>query len=67
MVLLVKMHLIKGTYIIFSCGQAGYRAIPIVDWYQYKMVSFQWFYRLISISLRGRVSIGTNGRNHWYQ
>ena len=30
MVLLVNMHLIKGTLIIFSCGLAGYR-------------QFQWF------------------------
>ena len=34
MVLLVTMHLIKGTWIIFSCGVAGYRAIPKVHWYQ---------------------------------
>ena len=33
MVLLVTMHLIKGTYIILSCGLAGYRAIPMVHWY----------------------------------
>ena len=36
-VLLVNMHLIKGTWIIFSCGLAGYSAIPMVqryDWYQ---------------------------------
>ena len=26
-VLLVNMHLIKGTWIILSCGVAGYRAI----------------------------------------
>ena len=30
MVLLVPMHLIKGTWIILSCGLAGYRAIPMV-------------------------------------
>ena len=39
MVLLVHMHLIKGTYIIFSCGLAGYRAIPTVHWYQW----FDWY------------------------
>ena len=42
MVLLVNMHLIKGTYIT---GQ-----FPMVhwyqwyDWYQQKMMPFQWFY-----------------------
>ena len=30
MVLLVNMHLIKGT-----CDLAGYRAIPMVHWYQW--------------------------------
>ena len=35
MVILVNMHLIKGTSIIFSCGLAGYRAIPIVHSYQW--------------------------------
>ena len=30
MVLLVNMHLIKGTWIIFACTLAGYRAIPMV-------------------------------------
>ena len=50
MVLLVNMHLIKGTQIIFPCDLAGYRAIPMVhwyqwyDWYQQKLMSFQWFY-----------------------
>ena len=29
-VLLVNMHLIKGTLIIFPCDLAGYRAIPMV-------------------------------------
>ena len=29
MVLSVNMHLIKGTLIIFRCGLAGYRAIPM--------------------------------------
>ena len=49
MVLLVNMHLIRGTYIIFQCDLAGYRAIPMVhwyqwyDWYQKKMMSFQLF------------------------
>ena len=46
-VLLVNMHLIKGTLIIFPCDLAGYRAIPMVhwyqwyDWYQWKMMSFR--------------------------
>ena len=31
-VLLVNMHLIKGTLIIFPCDLAGYRAIPMVHW-----------------------------------
>ena len=50
MVLLVNMHLIKGTLIIFPCDLAGYRAIPMVhwyqwdDWYQWKSTLFQWFY-----------------------
>ena len=50
MVLLVNMHLIKGTYIIFPCDLVGYRAIPMVhwyqwyDWYQWKSTLFQWFY-----------------------
>ena len=35
MVLLVNMHLIKGTLIIFPCDLAGYRAIPMVHWYQW--------------------------------
>ena len=39
MVLLVNMHLIKGTYIIFSCGLAGYREIPMVRWYQW----YDWY------------------------
>ena len=49
-VLLVNMHLIKGTLIIFPCDLAGYRAIPMVhwyqwyDWYQWKSTLFQWFY-----------------------
>ena len=38
-VLLVNMHLIKGTYIIFSCSLAGYRAIPVVHWYQW----YDWY------------------------
>ena len=34
MVPLVNMHvIIKGTWIIFSCDLAGYRAIPMVHWY----------------------------------
>ena len=59
MVLLVHMHLIKGTYIIFPCDLVGYRAIPMVhwyqwyDWYQWKSTLFQWFYWWICISLRG--------------
>ena len=50
MVLLVHMHLIKGNLIIFPCDLAGYRAIPLVhwyqwyDWYQRKSTLFQWFY-----------------------
>ena len=44
MVLLVNMHLIKGTQIIFPCDLAGYRAILMVHWYQQKLMSFQWFY-----------------------
>ena len=50
MVLLVNMHLIKGTLIVFPCDLAGYRAIPMVywyqwyDWYQWKSTLFQWFY-----------------------
>ena len=40
MVLLVNMHLIMGTLLIFPWDLAGYRAIPMVhryqwyDWYQ---------------------------------
>ena len=44
MVLLVTMHLIKGTKIILSCGVPGYRAIPMVHWYQWESTLFQWFY-----------------------
>ena len=33
MVLLLNMHLIKGTD-YFPCDLAGYRAIPMVHWYQ---------------------------------
>ena len=39
MVLLVNMHLIKGTLIIFPCDLAGYRAIPMVHWYQW----YDWY------------------------
>ena len=39
MVLLVNMHLIKGTKIIFACDLAGYRAIPMVRWYQW----YDWY------------------------
>ena len=39
MVLLVNMHLIKGTLIIFPCDLAGYRAIPMVYWYQW----YDWY------------------------
>ena len=39
MVLLVTMHLIRGTQIILSCGVAGYRAIPMVHWYQW----YDWY------------------------
>ena len=38
-VLLVNMHLIKGTLIIFPCDLAGYRAIPMVHWYQW----YDWY------------------------
>ena len=39
---MVNMHLIKGTYIIFSCDLAGYKAIPMVHWYQwYDMVPIE--------------------------
>ena len=31
-VLLVHMHLIKGTWIILSCGVAWYRAILMDQW-----------------------------------
>ena len=50
MVLLVNMHLIRGTLIIFPCDLAGNRAISMVhwyqwyDWYQWKSTLFQWFY-----------------------
>ena len=40
-VLSVNMHLIKGTLIIFPCDLAGYRAIPMVHWYQW-YVWYQW-------------------------
>ena len=43
MVLLVNMHLIKGTWIIFPCDLVGYRAIPMVHWFQWKSTLFQWF------------------------
>ena len=39
MVLLVDMHLIKGTLIIFSYDLAGYRAIQMVHWYQW----YDWY------------------------
>ena len=61
MVLLVNMHLIKGTLIIFPCDLAGYRAIPMVhwyqwyDWYQWKMMPFQWFYWCKTSSLLHQV------------
>ena len=59
--LLVNMHLIKGTLIIFPCDLAGYRAIPMVhwyqwyDWYQWKMMPFQWFYWCKTSSLLHQV------------
>ena len=61
MVLLVNMHLINGTLIIFPCDLAGYRAIPMVhwyqwyDWYQWKMMPFQWFYWCKTSSLLHQV------------
>ena len=39
MVLLVSMHLIKGTLIIFACDLAGHREIPMVHWYQW----YDWY------------------------
>ena len=60
-VLLVNMHLIKGTLIIFPCDLAEYRAIPMVQWYQWydwdqwKMMSFQWFYSCKTSSLLHQV------------
>ena len=39
MVLLVNMHLIRGTLIIFPCDLAGNRAIPMVHWYQW----YDWY------------------------
>ena len=35
------MPLIKRTLIIFPCDLAGYRAIPIVHWYQW----YDWYQR----------------------
>ena len=55
MVLLVNMHLIKGTLIIFPCDLAWYRAIPMVHWYQWKMMPFQWFYWCKTSSLLHQV------------
>ena len=40
MVLLLNMHLIKGAWIILSCGVAGYRAILMGHWYQW----YNWYY-----------------------
>ena len=34
MTLPMNMHLIKGTWIILSCGMAGHRAIPMDHWYK---------------------------------
>ena len=39
MVLLVHMHLIKGNKIIIPCDLVGYRAIPMVHWYQW----YDWY------------------------
>ena len=50
MVRLVNMHLIKGTYIT--------RQFPMVqwyDWYQQKMMPFQWFYWCKTSSLLHQV------------
>ena len=58
MVLLVDMHLIKGALDYFLCDLDGYKAIPMVhwyqwyDWYQEKTTSFKWLYWWICISLR---------------
>ena len=43
MLLLVNMYLIKRTLIIFPCDLdlAGYRAIPMVHWYQW----YDWYQR----------------------
>ena len=40
MVLLLNMHLIKGTD-YFLCDLAGYRAIPMVHWYQVRLVPIE--------------------------
>ena len=62
MVLLVNMHLIKGTYIIFPCDLAKYNRSPLNEmhihqqnhwndiifyWYQ----SHHWYQRTIEIAL----------------
>ena len=39
MVLLVNVHLIKGTLIIIPWDLARYRAIPMVHWY----LGYDWY------------------------
>ena len=62
MVLLVNMHLIKGTYIT--------RQFPMVrwyqwyDWYQQKMLPFQWFYWCKTSSLLHQVETRYNYHEH---
>ena len=62
MVLLNHCRLWKygwGDLDYFPCDLAGYRAIPMVHWYQWcnwyqqKSTSFKWFYWWICISWRG--------------
>ena len=69
MVLLVNMHLIKGTSIIFLCGLAGYRAIPIHKNYSAFLlgVKANLFCSNRTIGMAFSVgtnrTIGTNGRS----
>ena len=61
MVLLVNMHLIKGTYITGKFPMVHW--YQWYDWYQEKMMPFQWFYWCKTSSLLHQVrvfSIGTN-------
>ena len=48
MVLLVNMHLIKGTWMYFPCDFAGYRAISMVHWYQW----YDWWARNATIVVK---------------